>query len=186
MLFNTHSNLEGQHAFLSASKYHWVNYDDEKLDRVYVAALAARKGTELHELAHNLIKLSVKLPRSPKALNMYVNDAIGYQMKSEQILWYSDNAFGTADTISYRRDTLRIHDLKTGVTPTSHHQLEVYGALFCLEYKFEPHNLNIILRIYQNDEIREFIGDPAEIKRIMGRIVSFDKRITAIRLEAMS
>jgi hypothetical protein len=117
---------------------------------------------------------------------MYVNDAIGFQMKSEQVLYYSDNAFGTADSISFRRNTLRIHDLKTGVTPTSHHQLEVYAALFCLEYKFDPFDIEIIMRIYQGDDIKEFETNAAEIKRIMGRIVSFDKRITAIRLEAMS
>ena len=143
MLFNTHSNLAGQHAFLSASKYHWINYDDEKLDRVYVAALAAQKGTELHALAHELIRLGVKLPGNKKALNRYVNDAIGYRMRSEQILWYSDNAFGTADAVSFRRNLLRIHDLKTGVTPTSHHQLEVYAALFCLEYRFKPFDIEI-------------------------------------------
>ena len=27
MIFNKHSALEGQHAFLGASKYHWINYD---------------------------------------------------------------------------------------------------------------------------------------------------------------
>jgi len=31
MQFNEHSNLIGQHAFLSASKYHWIGYDDERL-----------------------------------------------------------------------------------------------------------------------------------------------------------
>lgn len=186
MLFNTHSNLAGQHAFLSASKYHWVNYDDEKLDRVFLAAMAAQKGTELHALAHDLIRLGVKLPRSPKALNAYVNDAIGYRMKSEQILYYSDNAFGTADTIAFRRDFLRIHDLKTGVTPTSHKQLEVYAALFCLEYRFKPFDITMEFRIYQNDEIRVFEGDPEVIAHIMDKIISFDKRIQAIRNEAMS
>jgi len=186
MLFNTHSNLVGQHAFLSASKHHWINYDDEKLDRVYVAAMAAQRGTELHALAHDLIRMGVKLPRSNKALNQYVNDAIGYRMTSEQILWYSDNAFGTCDTISFRRDKLRIHDLKTGVTPTSHHQLEVYAALFCLEYRYKPFDISIEMRIYQNDDVRVFEGDPDAIAHVMDKIVTFDKRIQAIRNEAMS
>jgi hypothetical protein len=31
MNFNEHSTLVGQHAFLSASYYHWINYDDQKL-----------------------------------------------------------------------------------------------------------------------------------------------------------
>jgi len=184
MHFNAHSNIAGQHAFLSASKYHWINYDDEKLDRVYVAALAAQRGTELHEFAHNAIRLGVKLPRGNKSLNSYVNDAIGYRMTSEQILYYSDNCFGTADSIAFRKNFLRIHDLKTGITPTSHHQLEVYAALFCLEYRFKPFDIEIELRIYQNDEVRVYEADPDVIAHIMDRIISFDKRIAAIRLEA--
>ncbi len=92
MIFNKHSNLIGQHAFLSASKYSWINYDEDKLDRVYVAALAAKRGTELHVLAHELIRLGVKLPKSPKTMNLYVNDALGYRMTPEQIVYYSDNA----------------------------------------------------------------------------------------------
>ena len=31
MIWNDHSKLEGKHAFLSASKYSWVNYDENKL-----------------------------------------------------------------------------------------------------------------------------------------------------------
>lgn len=192
MLFNTHSNLVGQHAFLSASKYHWIGYDDEKLDRVYVAALAAKRGTELHELAHNLIRLGVKLPGNRNALNRYVNDAIGFRMRSEQILYYSENAFGTADTIGFKktrgsdRFLLRIHDLKTGVTPTSHHQLEVYAALFCLEYRFKPFEIDIEMRIYQGTEVGVWEGDPDAITHIIDRIITFDKRITAIKQEATS
>jgi len=186
MQFIAHSNLEGQHAFLSASKYHWINYDDEKLDRVYVAALAAQRGTELHALAHDLVRLGVKLPGNKKALNSYVNDAIGYRMSTEQILYYSDNAFGTADAICFRRNLLRIHDLKTGVTLTSHHQLEVYAALFCLEYRFKPFDIDIEMRIYQSDEVRVFEGEPDHIAHIMDKIITFDKRIQAIRNEAMS
>lgn len=185
MIFNTHSNLVGQHAFLSASKYHWINYDDDKLDASYLSALAARRGTELHELAHNLIRLGVKLPKTPTTLNMYVNDALGYRMSPEQVLYYSENCFGTADAISYRRNKLRVHDLKTGVTQTSEHQLEVYAALFCLEYRIKPFDIEMELRIYQNDEARIYEGDPDVITHIMDRIVTFDRRITAIRQEAL-
>ena len=35
MNFNRHSNLEGQHAFLGASKYHWINYDESKVAESY-------------------------------------------------------------------------------------------------------------------------------------------------------
>ena len=184
MIFNTHSQLVGRHAFLSASKYHWTNYDEDKIDRVYLKYLAIQRGTELHTFAYNAIRLGVKLPRTQKTLNMYVNDAIGFRMTPEQILYYSDNSFGTADTISFRRGMLRIHDLKTGVTATSERQLEVYAALFCLEYRMKPFEIQIELRIYQNDEIQIYTVDPDVIMHIMDKIVTFDKRINAIRMEA--
>ena len=186
MDFNKHYDLRGKHAFLSASQSAWVNYDDDKLDRVFVASLAAQRGTELHALAHELFRLGVKLPKSPKTLNMYVNDAIGFRMTPEQVLVYSDNAFGTPDAISYRNNKLRIHDLKTGVTPASVRQLEVYAAFFCLEYRMKPFELEIELRIYQNDEVEIFEADPDSIFHIMDRIVTFDQRINQIKKEAVA
>jgi len=184
MLFNTHSGIFGTHAFLSASNYHWVNYDDDKLDRTFLASMAARRGTELHAFAHEAIRLGIRLPSSKKTLHLYVNDAIGYRMVTEQVLFYSINCYGTADTICFRRNTLRIHDLKTGVTEGSVHQLEVYAALFCHEYRYKPHEIKIELRIYQSNEIRIYDADPDVIAHIMDRMVYFDKRINAIRLEA--
>ncbi len=185
MIFNEHSNLEGQHAFLSASKYSWINYDEDKIDRVYIATLAARRGTELHKYPHEAIRLGVKLPKTSRTLHAYVNDAIGYRMASEQILYYSDNCFGTADTISFRRNQLRIHDLKTGVTQTSEKQLEVYAALFCLEYRIKPLEIETELRIYQSDEVRIYEVDPDSIVHIMSKIVAFDKRIRTLRQEVL-
>jgi len=185
VLFNKHLNLEGQHAFLSPSKYHWINYDDQKLEASFIAAMAARRGSELHDLAHQLIRLGVKLPGNGKTLSMYVNDALGYRMSPEVTLFYSDNCFGTADAIGFRRNKLRIHDLKTGITPTSPHQLEVYAALFCLEYRFKPMDIEIELRIYQSDEVRIYDAEPDDIMHVMDRIVTFDRRIAAIRQEAL-
>jgi hypothetical protein len=186
MNFNTHSNLVGRHAFLSPSNYHWINYDEDKLDRVFFMQLAAQRGVELHSLGHQLIRLGVKLPTTRKTLNMYVNDAIGYRMTPEQSLYYSDNCFGTADAIGFRANRLRIHDLKTGLTEASMHQLEVYAALFCLEYRFKPFEIAIELRIYQNDEVRVEEAEADHIFHIMDRIITFDKRINAIRLEEAS
>lgn len=189
MQFNSHSNLAGKHAFLSASKYHWVNYTDEKLDKTFGTAMAAARGSALHELAKDLITLGVKLPRTRRTINTYVNDAIGYRMTPEQILFYSDNAFGTADAISYRNEpsfdlpVLRIHDLKTGVSPTSVHQLEIYEAFFCLEYGVKPTQINAELRLYQNDEVQIFEPDPDDILHIMDRIITFDARINALKAE---
>lgn len=186
MLWNKHSDLAGQHAFLSASVYHWINYTDEKLEARFSLAMAAQRGTELHAFAHDAIRLGIKLPKTAKTLHLYVNDAIGYRMTPEQILYFSPNCFGTCDTISFRRNKLRVHDLKTGVSPTSEHQLEIYASLFCLEYKFKPFDIEIELRIYQNDEVRIYEPDPDVITHIMDKIIMFDKRITEMRLEALS
>lgn len=183
MSFNTHSSLAGKHALLSPSKYHWINYDDEKFDATYRSALAAQRGTELHALASELIRLRIKLPRSNKTFNMYVNDAIGYRMEPEIIVAYSENAFGTTDAISFRNRLLRIHDLKTGVTNTSIHQLEIYAALFCLEYDVRPFEIDIELRIYQSDEVMVYIPELDDITHIMDKIITFDKRINVLRLE---
>jgi hypothetical protein len=185
MNFNRHLNLEGEHAFLSASKYHWVNYGPERIDEAYAKYLAVQKGTELHAFACRCIELGQKLPKSKKALNMYVNDAIGYRMTPEQVLYYSDNSFGTADSISFhvKDKLLRIHDFKSGVTPASMKQLEVYESLFCLEYNQRPEDIASELRIYQGDEILVHIPDPEVIRDIMDKIIMFDKRIEKLKSE---
>lgn len=183
MLFNNHKNLEGTHAFLGASKYHWIRYDDEKLISSYRKYIAVLKGTELHEFAAQCIRLGQKLPKSKKTLNMYVNDAIGYNMTPEQVLYYSDNCFGTADSISFRNNLLRIHDLKTGEIPAHIEQLMIYAALFCLEYKVKPGEINFELRIYQADDILVSNPTAEDIAPIMDRIISFDKIIDNIRKE---
>jgi len=186
MRFNDHSKLEGQHALLSASKYHWIRYDDEKFDRTYRTALAASRGTQLHELAAQLIRLKVKLGRSRTTLNMYVNDAIGYRLTPEVILFYSYNAFGTADAVGFKNNKLRIHDLKTGESKTSMDQLMIYSAFFCLEYEFDPRQIEIELRIYQHDDFEVLIPDPDFIFELMQKIKFYDNRIDALRLEVES
>ena len=183
MNFNKHLNLEGQHAFLSASKHHWINYDEQKLSDTYLKFQAQQKGTELHDFACQCIRLGIKLPKSEKTLNLYVNDAIGYKMTPEQPLFYSDNCFGTADAICFRRNTLRIHDLKTGVSPVSIHQLEIYAALFCLEYRVSPSEIFIELRIYQSDKVLVHNPEPDRIRYIMDKIIIFDKRIEKLKSE---
>jgi hypothetical protein len=142
---------------------------------------AARRGTDLHQFAHEAIRLGVKLSKSNQALSTYVNDAIGYKMECEQILYYSDNCFGTADTIAFRRGKLRIHDLKTGLILGSEKQLEVYAALFCLEYSIDPFSIEVELRIYQREDIRVFIPFAETIVEIMDKIVLFDQQIEQIR-----
>lgn len=193
MNFNKHSDLEGKHAFLGASKYSWLNYTKDKLREVYINELAKERGTILHAFASDAIKLRIKL-WGKSTIALFVNDAIANDMASEIVLRYSDNCFGTADAIScgierrrnedgkfYKRKTLRIHDLKTGNTKASEKQLLIYAALYCLEYREDPKNLYIELRIYQYDTAAIYIPVPEEIQEIMDLIVEFDDVIEDIR-----
>jgi hypothetical protein len=183
MKFKKYTNLESQHAFLGASKYYWINYDEDKLIQSYNSFQATLKGTELHELAAQLIRHSQNLPKSKKTFNQYVNDAIGFKMAPEQVLYYSRNCFGTCDAISFRNDLLRIHDLKTGVTPASMKQLEIYASLFCLDYDIEPKDIDIELRIYQNNDVIVEKPDFKDILYVMNKIQRFDEIIESLREE---
>lgn len=184
MRWNAHTKevAPGSHAFLSPSAYHWLRYDQDKILDVYANHLAAVRGTQLHAFAAQCITLGQKLPKRHLTLNMYVNDAIGFRMQPEQVLYYSPNCYGTADAISFRQDTLRIHDLKTGVSEASFDQLLIYSALFCLEYDIRPASLKLCeARIYQNDDIRSEIFDATDIVPVMDKIVWFDSLITEFK-----
>lgn len=195
MNFNRHSELEGRHAFLSASKYHWIRYDDDKILNSWSTSKEAMRGSELHEFAAFAIRIRQKLPKTQQTLNMFVNDAIGLHMTPEQVivpLRDSHLAFGTADAISFQpsrdperrgRMLLRIHDLKTGITKTNVNQLEIYAAFFCLEYNVDPFEIDIELRIYQHDERLIFIPDPEDIKNIMAKTVHFVSLLTTAMRE---
>ena len=173
--FNKHNDLKGCHAPFSPSKSSWLRYSDEKLIEVYSNIKAAELGTKFHEWAEQTINLGIKQPKSKKTIYSYVNDAIGFRMKTEVPLQYSKRFFGTADCISFRQNTLRIHDLKTGKTPVHMDQLLIYAALFCLEYKIRPGDIDIELRVYQNDEIIFMNPTAEDIVPIMDKIVHFDK-----------
>lgn len=180
--FNTHSRLAGQHAFLGASKFHWINYDLERLTEVWHNNQQAQRGVELHALAHQLVHLGVKLPKNGKTLNAYVNDAIGFRMRTEQTVLYSINCFGTADAISFEKERLlRIHDLKTGLIAGNMNQLKVYAAIFCLEYGIKPGEIDFELRIYQNDEVIIETSGMNEIAHIMSKIIVFDQHIESLK-----
>ena len=181
MIWNKHFDLEGSHAYLGASKYHWIYYDDDKIKTSYENHLRVLMGTELHDLAAKLIKLGQKLPEDGATISMYVNDAIDMGMSPEVLLKYSDLCFGTADAISYQSGKLRIHDLKTGIVPAHMEQLKIYAALFCLEYGHKPAELEITLRIYQNGEILELIPETDEIVPIMDKIIRFDNILNQVR-----
>lgn len=175
MIFNKHLNLEGLHAPFGASKSSWLRYDDDKAIEVYQNMQAATMGTKLHQWAKDTIDLGIKQPRSKQTLYAYVNDAIGFKMDTEVVLFYSERFFGTADAISFRNGVLRIHDLKTGSRPAHMEQLEIYAALFCLEYKIKPGEIEMELRLYQNDEILVHNPTAEDILPIMDKIVHLNK-----------
>ena len=180
MIFNKHHNLEGLHAPFGASKSSWLRYDDEKVIEVYQNMKAAEMGTRLHQWAKDTIDLGIKQSRSKQTLYSYVNDAIGFNMNTEVVLFYSERFFGTADAISFRNNTLRIHDLKTGSRPVKMEQLEIYAALFCLEYKIKPSEIKMELRVYQNDEILVHNPTAEDILPIMDKIVHLNKLLENI------
>ena len=183
MRFNSHTNLEGFHAPFSPSQSSWLRYDDNKIIEVYTNKKASEMGTKIHEWAKKTIDLGIKQPRSKKTIYAYVNDAIGFKMDTEVVLYYSDRFFGTADSISFRNNELRIHDLKTGKIPAHMEQLEIYAALFCLEYKIKPADIDIELRIYQSDDIMIFNPTVEDIVPIMDKIITSDKIISKIKTE---
>ena len=183
MSFNKNSRIVGQHAFLSPSNYHWLDYDEEKLRRVYFQKQQARLGDQLHAYAQQAIDLKVKQADNGTTLSMYVNDAIGFRMEAEVPLYYSDDCFGTADACGFRDNTLRVHDLKTGVNEASMKQLLIYAGIFCHEYKYSPNDIDIVLRIYQNDAIQELIPEPPDIMMVMSRIATQAALIAYLREE---
>lgn len=187
MKFDRHLDLEGFHAPFSASQSSWLRYTDEKALEVYKNKKASEYGTRLHEWAKETILLKIRQPRSKKTLSAYVNDAIGFDMTPEVVLFYSKNFFGTADTISFKDNVLRIHDLKTGSNGKieSHlEQLYVYSALFCLEYNVKPEEIEMYVRVYKLDECIEDSPDPKEIRAIMNKIIHLDKLINTMELRA--
>ncbi len=195
MNWNKHSALEGSHAFLSASKYSWLNKDNDELLEAYSNSYAQAIGTMLHSYAADSIRFRERLRKTDAKgvkfdlmrrgvpefaidisgvfpnLMAYVNDSIGFQMDPEVVLYYSDLCFGTADAIQLDGDVLRIHDLKTGTTPAKIDQLMIYAALFYLEYGFKPERLRTELRIYQSDEILVHEPEAIDIRAVMDQIV---------------
>jgi uncharacterized protein DUF2800 len=183
MSFVKNTKLIGQHAYLSPSTYHWLDYDEDKLRRVFFEKQLARRGDELHTYAQRAIDLKILQADNGTTLSMYINDAIGFRMEAEVPLYYSDDCFGTCDAIGFRDMTLRIHDLKTGVKPASMKQLLIYAAIFFFEYALSPKDVKVILRIYQNDAIEEFLPDLTDIVSVMSRVKTQAALIAYLREE---
>lgn len=179
MEFNKHYELNGKHSYLSPSQYTWLNYEEGKMKRRWMNEKKKEEGTYLHEMASMMIKTRTEAADISKAINLFVNDAIGFRMASEVVLKYSDNAFGTADAISFdaKKKILRIHDLKTGLTKPSFKQLDIYAAYFCLEYGIDPTKITVIERLYQGMGYVENIPAPVDIKWTMERVIAADAEV---------
>ena len=184
MRWNRHYNVEGTHAILSCSQNAWIRKTDEEFDEWISNSKAAEEGTELHAIAASLIKKRIRVEKEPLTFNMYVNDAIGFKMSPEVVLYYSPYCYGTADSIVFneKKGFLRIHDLKTGKTPAHFEQLTLYASLFCMEYgrilNFKPGDIETELRIYQNNDIRKDNPGVDLISHYMDLIVARNKRLT--------
>jgi hypothetical protein len=175
---------------MSPSTPAWLRYDDEKLERRFMEHLAAQLGTEEHEYAARAIKLGHRQPEDPPTtLGMYINDSIGWRMKPEVILYWSDYCFGTADALGFveSKMSLKINDLKTGRTRTTFDQLVAYAALFCLEYDYpRPWDLDIELRIYQSNRVKVHVPDHDEVFHAMDRILTGTRLLEQMRLEQLA
>lgn len=180
MNFVNHKNLSGFHAPFSPSQSSWLRYDDDKALEVFANKKAAEMGTKIHAWAKETIDLGIRQPRSKKTIYTYVNDAIGFRMSTEVVLFYSERFFGTADSIAFSDNFLRIHDLKTGKNPADMEQLEIYAALFCLEYRVKPEDIQMELRLYQNDEVIFHNPTGEDIRQIMDKIVHLDKVLASV------
>ena len=186
MNFKPFFELRNKHAFLSPSRHTWINWDHDKLVRSWNNFKAIEKGTELHEFAEKAVKYGIKLQDSKSTIGMYVNDAIDYKMTPEVALYYSDNCFGHADAVCFRRKKLRIFDLKTGVIkPGSMDQLLIYAALFCFTYEIDPKSIKYDLRIYQFDQVVCYEPTGEEIAEIMDIIVDSDAVVEMLKGEEL-
>ena len=177
MQWNDHKYMRGKHAIFTCSNPCWAHYNAERAVDYVEKQMAKERGTALHEYAEQAIKLRQRQRGNCKdTICMYVNDALGYRLQPEVLLYYSDRFFGTADAIGYDEDNrfLRIHDLKTGSGPVHPEQLLAYAALFCLEYHKNPYDIQCELRIYQNNDKFIFTPTSEEIKQMMDQIIMLD------------
>lgn len=183
--FEPRPDLEGRHALLSPSQYHWIRYDEDKFDRIYHTRLAAARGTAEHEFAAMAIKLGRRQPANKDSLNMFINDSIRWRLEPEVALYADEMFFGHADAAGYKKGVFRVSDYKSGETKTSMDQLKCYVALFCIQFDMSPFEFNAEMRIYQFNEIREELAEPHDIMIIIDRWKTFSKRAADIRREAL-
>lgn len=209
MIYNDTSKLNklrGTHAFCGGSNYTWRNKTPDQLVQAKINSYGVTIGTLLHEYAamsitdyfkitkndkHSVLRyltvekkvpsIAVDIDRLFPTLMLYVNDCIGFRMQPEQLCYYSDNFYGWADAMVHNDVTLRISDLKTGVTPVSFMQLENYAAFYCLGNSIPPRQIKKYeFRIYQNGECLIAEPDPNSIDEICKLIIEQNKALEAV------
>ena len=209
MIWHDHSKLSGTHAFLSASTPTWLHKTEDELIEAKKNSYSQQIGTLLHAYAADCIKFREKIRKTDHrgvkfdlirkgipeyAIDMdrifptfmsYVNDAVGYLMHPEMVLYYSDECYGTADAIEVDGKILRIHDLKTGVRAAKMEQLLIYAGLFYLEYGVKPESIRPELRIYQMDEVLVYEPEIDEVREVMDAIVDKDRVLKSIKQEVV-
>lgn len=213
MIWQDHSRdpHHGDHAIFSPSNNSWVNDDTAAdVENRYFSKLATTIGTLVHEEAYECIVTNTRYTKNEakKAISKkllineiprdafdadyiaatfvnYVNDAIGFGLRPEQELYFSEWAYGTSDAIGFdeKKRILRVHDFKTGVTPAKFLQLELYSALFFLGdgKMYKPGECQIELRIYQGGEIKEEYPTAEDIVPLMDSYIWHTKIMDGLK-----
>ena len=155
----------------SIDDFIFKKYYDERSDRV------TKEGQRILVCLKRMVK---QYPEMLDTIRAYVNDAIGYKMYTEVVLYYTQDFFGTADTLIFneKERLLRIHDLKTGVSVAHIEQLMGYAALFCLEQHIDPLSISYELCIYQGNDILVATPDGSDVKTFVDQYIAFDKAIS--------
>lgn len=180
---NSNKKEKLNHAIMSPSQNAWLNYDEAKLYKLFHQKNIKALGSRLHEFVKEAISLKRRLAGND-SISCFTNDCIKHNMVPEYFIFYSENAFGTADAIYYSKTegVLKIFDLKTGMNKASFKQLELYACYFLLSMDIKP-IIKIILRIYQFNEIFEFQPKQKDLEDLMNRIVWIDNLLNSFKLE---
>lgn len=141
MQWNKHSDLEGKHAFLSASKHYWLNYDEDRLITSFQNENRKELGTTLHAFAASNIKHSIKMPKSNRdVIKMIKNYMFGLKL--------SDEFIQTLDYLpGYVIDTLRAY-INDGIGFNMTPELVLYYSKYCFGTADTISFRNKVLRIH--------------------------------------
>jgi len=165
-----HKITSNKETFNSIDEYIFNKYYDQEMDSI------SKTGNRILSCLKQVTK---NQPEFIENIRAYVNDAIGYKMYPEVVLYFTDEFFGTTDALIFneKERLLRVHDLKTGVSIVHVEQLMGYAALFCLEQNIDPLTINYELRIYQGNDILVATPDGNDVKQFVDQYLAFDKEV---------